>query len=151
MPRDRRATEYIVIHCAATPPVMDPTLKEIDRWHRAKGIQSERLNSLSGYHVLIRRNGSIELGRDVMEIGAHCIGINNRSFGICLNGGIDADGNPESNFTDAQWRSLSWILDLVGRAFPWAKITGHNEWAPKACPSFDVAEWLDSQREEEED
>ncbi|HMQ62785.1 MAG TPA: hypothetical protein PKE06_19045, partial [Flavilitoribacter sp.] len=48
----------------ATPAAMDIGAKEIDRWHRAKGWFT------IGYHFAIRRDGSIEYGRELSEVGA---------------------------------------------------------------------------------
>ena len=137
MARNRTSTDYIVIHCSATPPSMDIGRKEVDRWHRERGF------FCIGYHVVIRRDGSVEEGRPLMEPGAHVQGINDRSVGICMVGGVAKDGKtPEANFTPEQWDALKVLLKELKEKFPAAAIKGHNEFANKACPSFSVQDWL---------
>ncbi|MBP5691206.1 MAG: N-acetylmuramoyl-L-alanine amidase, partial [Bacteroidaceae bacterium] len=77
----RKITE-IIIHCSATPQGVDYTVADIDRWHRQRGFNK------IGYHYVIYRDGSIHQGRPVEEIGAHCIGHNAHSIGVCYIGGL---------------------------------------------------------------
>lgn len=133
----RLKTEYIVVHCAATKPSMDIGKKEIDKWHKDRGWKG------IGYHDVIRRDGSLEFGRGVNDVGAHVEGYNSTSVGICMVGGIADDGAPEDNFTPAQWKSLKRVLRFYKIMFPGAAIVGHRDLDPhKACPSFDVKQWL---------
>ena len=116
---------------------MDIGRKEIDRWHRERGF------FMIGYHYVVRRDGSVEEGRPLMQPGAHVQGINDRSVGICMVGGVAEDGKtPEANFTPEQWGALKVLLKKLKEKFPHAKIKGHNEFANKACPSFSVQDWL---------
>lgn len=145
----RRRTDYIVVHCSATPPSSDIGADEIDDWHRAKGWSS------IAYHAVIRRDGEIEFGRHFDEVGAHVQGQNYRSVGVCLVGGVDEGGNAEDNFTTEQLKSLTAIVATLERAYPGAEVLGHrdlspdqngdgvidqNEWV-KDCPCFDVRLW----------
>ncbi len=133
----RKRTEYIIIHCSATPPTLDIGKEEIDKWHRQRGWFG------IGYHFVIRRNGTVEIGRPVMEVGAHAQGYNAVSVGVCLIGGVDSSGQtkPQNNFTPQQWESLLHLLKTLKTQFPGAKIIGHSEVSNKACPSFDVQKW----------
>lgn len=130
-----RKIDKIIIHCSATPPSMNVDAKEIDRWHRQRGFNK------IGYHYVIKRDGEIEDGRPIEEVGAHVKGHNTGSIGICLVGGTE-EGNPsraQDNFTDAQWRSLRNLLRICRADYKKATIHGHNEFSSqKACPSFDV-------------
>lgn len=109
---------------------------EIDRWHRRKGWLK------IGYHYVIKRDGTLETGRDVCTTGAHVKGHNHDSLGICLIGGVDEDNNPENNFTDDQFRTLERLLNGLLLAYPDAEVKPHNYFnMNKACPSFDVEEW----------
>lgn len=140
--KQRSKTEYIAIHCSATPENLDIGAKEIDKWHRAQGW------SCIGYHYVIRRDGTVEEGRDREVIGAHVVGFNEVSLGICLVGGVDANDpkKAENNYTQAQFDSLKQLLDKLKVVYQQAKIQGHRDFpnVKKACPCFDVAKWCDS-------
>ena len=134
--KKRVETNKIIIHCAATSPSMDIGAQEIERWHRQRGFQC------IGYHFVIRRDGSLEYGRAVDEVGAHVSGHNHDSIGICLVGGVKESDKktPERNFTPAQYDKLKWLVADLKTFYPDAKVYGHNEFAQKACPCFDVRE-----------
>lgn len=131
-----RKINMIIVHCSATRSSQDIGAAEIDKWHRKQGWDG------IGYHFVIRRNGKIEKGRPLEVTGAHCKGQNKNSIGICLVGGIDADGKPQNNFTDTQFQSLRKLVTDLKNNFPQATIHGHNEFANKACPCFDVKEFF---------
>lgn len=134
----RKVTNYIVIHCSATRPSQDIDAKEIDHWHRSRGFLK------IGYHFVIKRDGTVETGRDLEAVGAHVKTLNRESIGICMVGGVTEKDHtvPENNFTEDQWVSLyTLVQDMMGE-YPMAKVIGHNEVSSKACPSFDVQDWL---------
>tara|TARA_Y100000593_G_scaffold45350_2_gene86287 strand:+ start:2775 stop:3152 length:378 start_codon:yes stop_codon:yes gene_type:complete len=114
---------------------MDIDAEWVKKVHIQRGFRT------IGYHFFIKRDGSIERGRELREIGAHAYGKNAVSVGICLAGGIDEDGNPENNFTSEQMDALNRRVKALLRIFPDADVIGHNEIGNKACPSFDVKEW----------
>ena len=131
----RDKTDYIIVHCAATTPDMDIGFVDIDRWHKNKKPPWDGC----GYHFVIRRNGLIEIGRNINAIGAHARGYNNRSIGICLAGGIDKNKNPEDNFTQVQKEALDSLINTLQRIYPDAKVIGHHDInLKKSCPCFDV-------------
>lgn len=132
-----RNINLIVVHCAATNPNMDIGAAEIRKWHTDKGWDD------IGYHNVIRRNGTLEHGRDLAISGAHAKGYNQFSIGVCLVGGVDIENNPTDNFTDEQYTTLRGYLDTMLDAFPNSEIVGHRDLpgVSKACPSFDVKEW----------
>jgi len=132
-----RKIHSFIIHCAATKPSMDIGVKDIDRWHRARGWLKV------GYHFVIKRDGTLEEGRNVNEVGAHAKGHNTYSIGICLAGGIDEEGNSEDNFTDEQKRMLCTLLYSLRIDYPNARTIGHNEISSKECPCFDIQECWD--------
>lgn len=148
--KNRERTDFLIIHCAATTARQDIGVKTINGWHLQRRIFSDR--GLSGYHFVIRRSGLIELGRDLMAIGAHCLGFNARSVGTCLVGGARkvkpgetpewADMVSEDNFTAAQYDTLTKHIAWLQMVFPSALVGGHKAFDPgKACPSFDVWAW----------
>lgn len=137
----RKATDLVVVHCSATSPSANIGKAEIDKWHRAKGWV------MIGYHLVIRRDGTVEAGRPLDTVGAHAEGHNATSIGICLVGGVDAHGKAEDNFTDAQFESLANMLWNIRTKLPGIRIVGHRDLpkVAKDCPSFDVAAFLKRQ------
>lgn len=118
---------------------MDIGAAEIDRWHRGKGWQC------IGYNYVIRRNGTIEEGREEDRIGAHVQIYNAVSIGICMVGGVAADGKtPEDNFTTEQFASLKSLVARLKTKYQNAVVQGHRDFpgVTKACPSFSVKDWL---------
>ena len=136
----RRRTMHIVIHCSATRRHMDIGAKEIRDWH----VRGDGWADI-GYHLVIRRDGTVEKGRALDAIGAHVAGHNATSVGVCLVGGLGEGKGwpPENNFTRAQWTALKTVVaDLLAR-YPEAKVLGHRDFPKvnKACPSFDAKAW----------
>ena len=128
----RKITE-IIIHCSATPEGRKVTTAQIDRWHKERGFQK------IGYHYVIYLDGSIHEGRKEEEIGAHTVGHNANSIGICYVGGCAKDGcTPKDTRTEAQKNALCGLLSELVKKYPNASIHGHREFANKACPCFDV-------------
>jgi len=128
-----RSINEIIVHCAATREGRDFTVEDITRWHKARGFAT------IGYHYVIYRDGSIHEGRPLEQIGAHCVGHNKHSIGICYIGGCASDGKtPKDTRTPEQKEALLALLRLLKARFPNATIHGHREFAAKACPSFDA-------------
>lgn len=135
--RTNRRIDKIIIHCSATPVTMDIGVDTIRKWHKDKGWSD------IGYHLVIKRDGTVEIGRDINRMGAHTKGHNRGSIGICLIGGVDSRMMPEDNYTDEQWRSLRNTLRFLKLDYGDVTIAGHNEYTKmKACPCFDVKQSL---------
>jgi N-acetylmuramoyl-L-alanine amidase len=133
---DMRAINRIIIHCSATPEGKDYTVDTIRKWHKQKGYSD------IGYHYVIYRDGSIMKGRPLEKIGAHTVGYNTGSIGICYIGGLAKDcKTPKDTRTKEQKESLLKLVHSLKEQFPNATIHGHNEFAAKACPSFNVQDW----------
>jgi N-acetylmuramoyl-L-alanine amidase len=134
----RKSTKYVVVHHAATKRHMDVGVKEIRSWHLARGFSDV------GYHYVIRRDGRLEQGRPVGNVGAHVARHNHHSIGICLVGGLADDGRTaEANYTPAQFATLETTLRNAAAAFPKAEIVGHRDLDSKKpeCPTFNVKKW----------
>lgn len=128
-----RKINEIIVHCAATREGRDFTVEDITRWHKARGFAT------IGYHYVIYRDGSIHEGRPLEQIGAHCVGHNKHSIGICYIGGCASDGKtPKDTRTPEQKEALLALLRRLKAQFPNATIHGHRDFAAKACPSFDA-------------
>lgn len=128
-----RKINSIIIHCSATAEGKDYTVADIDRWHKSRGWKC------IGYHYVIYRDGSVHTGRPVEQIGAHCAGHNANSIGICYIGGLSSDNKtPKDTRTPAQIKALRDLVGELKKKYPGATVHGHNEFAAKACPCFDV-------------
>lgn len=136
--------EYIVIHCTATPPNLIVTREMIERWHL-----KERGWSKLGYSDMIHQDGSLEnltpfnTDDDVQysEMTWGVKGINRFSRHIVYVGGVDEDNKPRDTRTKAQKQSLLTYVRYMILRHPNVKIAGHNQFANKACPSFNVVKW----------
>ena len=130
-----RSINEIIIHCSATREGQQVTVDTIKDWHLAKGWND------IGYHFYIDLDGTINKGRDIDKMGAHCKGHNRNSIGICYCGGVETDGKtPKDTRTQEQKDSLLHVLKTLKAMYPEAVIYSHNEFANKACPSFDATE-----------
>ena len=129
-----RTISKIIIHCSATPEGKDFTVQQIRQWH----MQGNGWRDI-GYHYVIYRDGSIHEGRPVERAGAHTKGYNSHSIGICYIGGCAADGKtPKDTRTEAQKAALIRLVAELKVIYPSASVHGHNQFANKACPSFNV-------------
>ena len=140
-----RHINEIIIHCSATPvnwmsgAEAQAKVNEIRRWH-----VEERGWSDVGYSHIIDRDGTVALGRPIEKAGAHTKGRNANSIGICLIGGQGGSANDVfgDNFTQAQDNALRTLIAGLKREYPTIeKISGHNQYAAKACPCFNVTAW----------
>lgn len=132
------SVKYLVVHCSASKPDLKTDVKTIDRWHRQRGFAKV------GYHFVIKTDGTVQVGRQLTEIGAHAQGYNAQSIGICMVGGIDPNGKPSDNFTVEQKESLRGLLMKLSHVYKMASIVGHRDLpgVKKDCPCFDVRAWL---------
>tara|TARA_R110000782_G_scaffold225717_1_gene312585 strand:- start:626 stop:1030 length:405 start_codon:yes stop_codon:yes gene_type:complete len=122
-----------IIHCTATPEGRDIGVSEVRSWHMAKGWSD------IGYHFLITLNGTVEVGRPIERIGAHCKGQNRDSIGIAYTGGVEEDGKtPKDTRTIEQKEMLRWLIDDLKKKYDFSDVEPHNKYANKACPCFDV-------------
>lgn len=128
-----RSIHELVWHCTATPEGKDFTVGDIRAWHKTRGWSD------IGYHFVVYRDGRIMTGRPIGQIGAHVEGRNTGTVGCTYVGGLTADGSrAKDTRTPAQVASMLWLTKQLSAKFPIQKISGHNQYANKACPSFDV-------------
>ena len=130
-----------IVHCSATPAGKDYSAEDIRKWH----VQENGWQDI-GYNYVIRRDGTLELGRDLnadlhdvmRETGAHTKGYNKTGIGVCLIGGVDKYLRPVANYTAQQYTTLLSLGLYVQAFYPDIEFLGHNDLSPKSCPCFDV-------------
>lgn len=127
-----RTINEIIIHCTDTPENGHFTVEQIDKWHRQRGFKC------IGYHYVIYLDGSVHKGREINEIGAHCLGHNQNSIGICYVGGRARNGKTKDTRTEQQKAALLTLIKQLKKQYPNATIHGHREFAKKDCPCFDA-------------
>ena len=129
-----RPINWIILHCSDSDVSAHDKIETIRQWH-----MGERNFSDVGYHFFIQKNGVTVKGGDEVKVGAHVMGHNKDSIGICLSGKHD--------FTAAQFKSLEILLiELCGKyELEKMDILGHSDLdGKKTCPNFDVTKWLSS-------
>lgn len=130
--------KYLTIHCAATPEGRDVSPEIVEQWDIAKFGQKS-------YHWIIPLNGDAHKSLADDRIGAHVGGHNSGNIGVCYVGGMDAHmAAPKDTRNEAQKTTLRTLVRTYVERYPGIIIRGHRDWpgVTKACPSFDVAEWL---------
>jgi N-acetylmuramoyl-L-alanine amidase len=127
MDLDRRTKliDKIIIHCSDTDHKEHDNIEWIRKLHKDKGWSD------IGYHFFIDKKGKISEGRNINKTGAHCLGQNLSSIGICLSGRTD--------FTEAQFRSALFLINGLMKTYHISrdKVFPHNHFALcKTCPNF---------------
>lgn len=135
-----RDIDEIILHCSATPEGRAHDVADIRRWH----VDGRGWSDV-GYHFCILIDGTIEAGRPVNIQGAHVKGRNKTSIGVCYIGGCDKDMKAKDTMNHGQERAfLNLVATLRGIYGEELRVSGHNQYAKKSCPSFVVEEkWSD--------
>lgn len=116
--------------------------------HQARGFRDV------GYHYYIRRDGKVEFGRPVEQIGAHVQGHNRDSIGVAYEGGLNGYGKPEDTRTPKQKEALKKLIADLRNRFGRVPVMGHRDLSPdldgdgkierhewlKECPCFNAIE-----------
>ena len=143
--------KYLVIHCTATPEGREVKASEIREWHTAPPPKGRGWHQV-GYTDMIHLDGQIErltannedANVDPWEITNGAKGYNSVSRHVVDVGGYYKQNKPKDTRTAAQREALArYVRDFHAR-HPQVRILGHRDLpgVQKACPSFDVAQWL---------
>ena len=128
-----RKIDLIVIHCSAT---------RCNRPYPVTALISDhdKRFGFTGYHYYITRDGKTYQTRHEQLVGAHAVGYNRHSIGVCYEGGYNARGQPADTRTEAQKASMRRLLKDLMKRFPAAEVLGHRDLpgVHKDCPCYDV-------------
>lgn len=141
-----RNIKYIVVHCTASHQSM--TIEGLKQEFKRKGWVNP------GYHYVVSPDGKITQLLDEDKVSNGVKGFNAVSINVAYIGGIDTNGKPTDNRTDAQKASLRSLLKMLHKKYSTAVIQGHRDFSPdlnkdgkitpnewmKACPCFNAKE-----------
>lgn len=145
----RDVTE-VVVHWSAHFTNQNIGSDEINRIHRERGFAG------IGYHYVIRRDGTIQRGRSINQVGAHAVdnGHNNYSIGVCFVGGYNCPSstqNPErfvskDSLTRAQMTAFDQFMEKYYLVWPGGQAWGHvdTDNKGKVDPGFSVPDYVKS-------
>lgn len=134
-----RKINEIIVHCTCTFSDQKVTIEILRQWHKKRGFKDV------GYHYLIDIEGNILTGRPVEQVGAHCTDHNAHSIGVAYAGGLGDDAKPANTLSEKQKAALVQLLRELKERYPDASIHGHSEFANKACPCFDVQQFVEEE------
>jgi N-acetylmuramoyl-L-alanine amidase len=141
-----RNIKYIAVHCTASHQSM--TIEGLKQEFKRKGWVNP------GYHYVVSPDGKIGQLLDEEKVSNGVRGYNSETINVAYIGGIDTNGKPIDNRTDAQKASLRSLLKMLHKKYPTAVIQGHRDFSPdlnkdgkitsnewmKACPCFNAKE-----------
>ena len=116
---DGNIPKRIILHHAAG----NGTVDQIHQEHLDKGWIG------IGYHYYVRKDGNIYKGRPDCAIGAHCLGFNTNSLGIC------AEGNfMNETMSEVQKNALIELVSYLKGKYSITDVKGHKELNSTDCP-----------------
>lgn len=135
-----RNVTRLVFHCTATHQTA--TVEAIVRhWRERRGWKNP------GYHIIVRPDGSWTQLQDFNKITNGVAGINSTSLHVSYIGGIDRNGKAFDNRTDSQKEVFEAVYHTFRNKMPNLTFHGHYEFSNKACPSYNVEDWIKSIQE----
>ena len=131
MNRSLDAITSIIVHHSASP--LSTSLEDIEQWHLARGWDGV------GYHAVIEASGKLRYGRPIERVGAHAMGHNRESIGICL---VGNNTQPANRWLPAQLHTLEdYVLGVRYVLEQPLQILRHCEVRKTECPGLTEDEW----------
>lgn len=116
----RQKTDLIVLHHAAAK---NATIYNIHNWHLANDWSG------AGYHFYIRKDGAIYRGRPENVVGAHAVGHNATSIGVCFEGDFNKE-IPSQKQIDTGLELVSYLK----KKYKIKNVKGHGDLMATDCP-----------------
>ena len=118
----RNTTEQIVCHHSGVTVLQ--SVEIIHDYHKnTKGWAG------IGYHFYIRKDGSIYRGRPENTVGAHAVGANYNSIGICFEGNFSKE-----KMGQAQLKAGQELIAYLKEKYNISKVVGHRDIDNSECP-----------------
>lgn len=121
----RNSPKSVIIHHTAADNL---TPEMINEDHKHKGYGG------IGYHFYIRTDGTVYRGRPEEYAGAHTIGRNFDSIGICLEGNFEND-----TITEEEEKALVMLSTDMIIKYNIADIIGHKDAYQTLCPGKNIS------------
>lgn len=148
----------ITVHCSGSRKGHSMTVQEIRNFHTSPKPHGRGWSDI-GYHFIIDQFGNVHDGRPITRQGAGVKGHNKDTVHICLIGGLNSHGEPAFTYSDPQMEALFKHIIALDEQYETIRLEdtrGHRDYSPdrdgdgkigpheyvKACPCFDVREWL---------
>ena len=121
-----REIDRVFLHCSATDQNAHDDVAVMRRWH----VDDRGWNDV-GYHFFIKKDGTVQPGRDLEKTPAAQRGHNAGTNAICQH------GLALGRFTRGQYRSVIALCREIDDALDgMVSFHGHSEVSSKACPVF---------------
>lgn len=140
----RTRVRGVILHCLGVPDgwasgrsALD-VRTIVDEWHRQRGWNG------IGYHAVFTPDGDMAVGRPYKWLGAHTHGHNDGTLGFVL---VETKRIDHVAATWREWfteRQVLAVMETIRGIDGIEWVAGHNDFAAKLCPGFDVEsdEWL---------
>lgn len=118
----RKSTSCIILHHAA---VVNCSPADIVRWHLGRGFNG------AGYNWFVNKEGTKYQLRPIWAVGAHTIGWNSKSIGICVEGNYQT----ETSMPEIQLKAVAEVINYCNNYYKTMfSLYGHKQKWPTACP-----------------
>lgn len=126
---------WIIVHHEAG----NSSFNGVNEYHKQKWGFKSSLGFYCGYQYFIEFSGKTYQARLDNEEGAHTVGFNKCSIGICLQGNTDL-----KDITEWQKIALKKLIDKKKLEYVITnnKIEGHRHFSNTACPGERAYRWL---------
>ena len=132
----RNSTSEIILHHAEASRA---SVEDVNSWHIERGWAG------IGYHYYVRKDGTIWRGRPEWAVGAHAVGHNDKSIGICCEGAYMTETMPA-----AQLSALKGLICDIMSRYGKLKLLRHKDVNETDCPGVNFP-WAEAQKYAEPD
>ena len=121
----------LIVHHSASP--RETPIEQLREWHKARGFSD------IGYHRVIDGEGRLHATRHLAFQGAHALGCNHDSWGVCVMGDNTRE---DRKWSEVQIEALARFVDACAEIVPGLVIYGHRDAVggktKTECPGLDV-------------
>lgn len=132
-PKGRNKPKVVITHHALSNK--NHTVEDVDKWHKERDFPKSSLGYFVGYHYVIEADGTITQTREDDEEGAHTLGMNTSSIGVCFMGNFNTH-LPTKAQTDA-WIEL---YDGLRQEYSNIPTKPHRAYADRTCHGTNLSD-----------